>query len=323
MKVRIGLGFGPWPFPERKANVFYDLIALCDRIGIDSVWFSDRIVGGDLLEPSVAMAAVAGRSNFMKLGTNALIFPLRNPVVMAKELATVDFLSNGRLLLVVGLGRDDNSEFEACGVEKKSRGKRTDDMIVALRRLWIEDAVSFEGETFRFRDVTISPKPVQKPCPPIWIGGNSDAAMQRTARLGDGWLPSYITPKEAARGVAAIKQYASEIGRQIPDDHYGVNIHFAIAPSLEEALELSEPYRTARRKDLAPEAFGAYGTSQEIVERLREYVAGGITKFVLRPVCPPDQWFWQLERLASDVLKPLQTPFSEREVKERAGELAP
>ena len=323
MKVRIGLGFGLWPFTERRANVFYDLIALCDRVGIDSIWFSDRIVGGDLLEPSVAMAAVAGGSNFMKLGTNALIFPLRHPVVMAKELATLDFLSNGRLLLVAGLGRDDNREFEACGVEKKSRGKRTDEMIVALRRLWTEDNVSFEGETFKFRDVTISPKPVSKPCPPIWIGGNSDAAMQRTARLGDGWLPSYITPREAAQGIATIKRYASEIGRQIPDDHYGVNIHFAIAPSREDALKLSEPYRTARRKDLPAEDFGAYGTSQEIVKRLREYVAGGITKFVLRPVCPPDQWFSQLERLSHEVLKPLQTPFAEYEVMERAGKKLP
>ncbi len=324
MKIRIGLGFGQWPFAERRANIFFDLISHCDSLGIDSIWFSDRILGdGSVLEPTVAMAAVAGHSSFMKLGTNVLIFPLRNPVLMAKELATLDFLSNGRLLLVAGLGRDDEAEYEACGVTKRGRGKRTDEVITVLRKLWAEDEVTFEGEFYCLNGITVEPKPIQIPGPPVWIGGRSDAALRRTARLGDGWLPSYITPEEATEGIAAIRRYAKEAQRDIPEDHYGVNLQFAIASSKEEALRLSKPFQTARRNDLSQEEYGAFGTGEDLVKRLRAYVAGGVTKFVLRPVCPPGQWFHQIEKLATEVLPPLQTPFSDGEIKERAGQIAP
>ena len=322
MKVRIGLGFGQWPFEDRRANVFFDLISHCDSLGIDSIWFSDRILGpGSVLEPTVAMAAVAGCSRFMKLGTNVLIFPIRNPVIMAKELATLDFLSNGRLLLVAGLGRDDENEYLACGVPKRGRGRRTDEVIDIMRRLWTQDKVDFKGDFHCLRDVTVEPKPVQEGGPPIWIGGRSDAALRRTARLGDGWLPSFLTPQEAAQGVAFIREHAGEWGRQIPEDHYGVNMQFFISSTPEEAKRLSAPYQTVRRSDAPVEDYSAFGEGEAVLQRLREYMEGGITKFVLKPVCPPDQWFRQLEILARDVLEPLQTPFSEAEVKERAGQL--
>ncbi len=324
MKVRIGLGFGQWPFQSRKPKLFFDLISHCDSLGIDSIWFSDRIIGADnILEPTVAMAAVAGRSKFMKLGTNVLIFPLRNPVLMAKELATLDFLSNGRLLLVAGLGRDDEDEFQACGISKKSRGKRTDEVITLLRKLWTEENVNFDGEFYRLNNVNIDPVPIQKYGPPIWIGGRSDAALRRTGRLGDGWLPSYLTPNEAKIGIESIKQYTTQFGRIIPDDHYGVNIQFFIGSTQEEALKLSSPYQALRRTDIAPEEYGAFGTTGQIVERLRQYMKGGVTKFVMKPVCSPDHLFSQLELLANNVLTELQTPFSEMEVKERSGLITP
>jgi len=320
LKVRIGLGFGQWPFQSRSPKLFFDLISHCDSLGIDSIWFSDRILGrGNILEPIVAMAAVAGQSKFMKLGTNVLIFPLRNPVLMAKELATLDFLSNGRLLLVAGLGRDDEDEFQACGISKKGRGTRTDEVITLLRKLWKEDNVNFDGVFYNLNMVNIDPKPIQNGGPPIWIGGRSNAALRRTGRLGDGWLPSYLTPNEATIGIKYIKQYASEVGRKIPDDHYGVNMQFFIASTKEEALRLSSSYQTLRRTDIASDEYGAFGTAKQIVQRLRQYMVGGVTKFVMKPVCSPAQLFSQLELLATDVLTELQTPFSEAEIKERSG----
>ena len=322
MKIRIGIGIGSWPFRERRANDFFDFIDNCDTLGIDSLWFSDRIVGtGSVLEPVVTMSAVAARSKMMKLGTSAIILPLRNPVVLAKELATLDFLSNGRLLLVVGLGLDDPKEYEACGVTKERRGRRTDEAIMALRKLWSEDKATFEGYFYHFKDVSIEPRPVQSPGPPIWIGGRSEAALRRTGRLGDGWLPSAITPEEAERGIAAIRRFASEAGREIPEDHYGASILYTIADSRQDAERLYAPFRISRRKDLAPEEYSTFGTGEDIIRRLQQYLAAGVTKFVLRPVCPESEWLSQIERLAREVIQPLQTPFSETEVRERAGEV--
>ena len=145
------------------------------------------------------MAALSGRKGMMKFGTNALIMSVRHPVLMAKELATLDFLSEGRLLLVAGLGGEDPLEYEACGVTKPERARRTDEALEAMRLLWTQDKATFQGRYFRFTDVSVTPKPVQQPGPPVWIGGRSDAAMRRTGRLGDGWLPSAITPRSAPR----------------------------------------------------------------------------------------------------------------------------
>ena len=320
MKTRIGIGMGAWPFPEHHANSFFDFIDYCDTLGVDSLWFSDRIVGsGNTMEPVVTMAALAARSKKMKFGTSVLVLTVRNPVVLAKELATLDFLSNGRLLLVAGLGLEDPIEYGACGVAKHERGGRTDEAIVALRKLWSEDKASFEGRFYRFHDVVIEPRPVQKPGPPIWIGGRSEAALRRTGRLGDGWLPSAVTPEEIGRAIQAIRRYAAEAGREIPEDHYGVSIPCAIAGDREEAVRQASPFFRPRRDDVAPEEYCVFGTAEDIIRRIQQYVEVGVTKFVLRPVCPQDMWVAQVERLAGEVIHPVQTPFSKEEMRERSG----
>ncbi|SVC97673.1 uncharacterized protein METZ01_LOCUS350527, partial [marine metagenome] len=209
-KIRLGFGMGAWPFAERNYRVFYDFVDDCESWGVDSLWFSDRIVGkGAILEPIVTIAALSGRNGMMKFGTNALIMPLRNPVIVAKELATLDFLSNGRLLLVAGLGGEDPREYEACGVSKAERAPRTDEALQALNVLWTQDEATFHGKYYNFENVSLEPKPVQQPGPPVWIGGRSEAAMRRTGRLGEGWLPSAITPQECHDGIEAIQVYAA------------------------------------------------------------------------------------------------------------------
>ena len=320
MKMRVGIGIGAWPFPQQGPSAFFDFIERCDAIGVDSLWFSDRILGpSTILEPVVTIATLAARSKTMKFGTSALLLPLRNPVVLAKELATLDFLSNGRLLLVVGLGSEDPREYEACGVPKAERGKRTNEAILALRKLWQEPEATFEGRYYQFHQATIEPKPVQKPGPPIWIGGRSEAALRRAGQLGDGWLASAITPEESAQGIAAIRRYATEAGRQVPEDHYGGYLSCAIADSREEALRQMPSPGIRRQDNVAPEAYNACGTAKDILGRLNEYKDAGVTKFVLRPVCPPEQWVSQVERLAQEVIAPFQTPFTAEELGERTG----
>ena len=318
MKIRLGFGIGAWPFAERNYKAFYDFVDDCESWGVDSLWFSDRIIGkGATLEPIVTIAALSGRKGMMKFGTNALIMPLRNPVIVAKELATLDFLSNGRLLLVAGLGGEDPREYEACGVSKAERAPRTDEALQALNILWTQDEATFHGKYYNFENISVEPKPVQKPGPPIWIGGRSDAALRRTGRLGEGWLPSAITPKECRDGIEAIQVYAAESDRTIEDDHYGVSIICSIADTKEAALELAAPALARRREDVSLEAYTALGTPEMIQETLNEYVEAGITKFVLRPPGPPGVWEAQAERLAKEVIAPLQTPWTEKELIER------
>lgn len=319
-KIRLGFGIGAWPFGERTAARFYDFVDRCEDWGVDSLWFSDRIVGaGGTLEPVVTMAALSGRKGMMKFGTNALIMSVRHPVLMAKELATLDFLSEGRLLLVAGLGGEDPLEYEALGTAKPQRARRTDEALEVLRLLWTQDSATFRGRHYSFTGVSVTPRPVQQPGPPIWIGGRSDAAMRRTGRLGDGWLPSAITPEECAMGIAAIDAYAAEAGRAVPDDHFGVSITCAVADSPDEARDLAVGALPRRRDDVPFETYTAMGAPEQIIAKLNEYVDAGVTKFVLRPSGPPGVWMRQAELLATQVIAPMQTPFTEAEVRERTG----
>ena len=201
-KVRIGIGLGAWPFgPITPASVL-DFIDRCEALDIDSLWLSDRIAGrDDIMEPVTFMAFMASRLRNMMFGTSVIVLPVRHPVVLAKELATLDLLSGGRLLPAVGIGPPTSDDFRATGIEQAGRGRRTDEAIRLMKRLWTEDSVTFEGEYYSIQDISVTPKPAQVGGPPIWIGGRSKAAYRRAGTLGDGWLSSSITVEETREGV--------------------------------------------------------------------------------------------------------------------------
>jgi len=308
MKIRIGIAIGQWPDKNIQPDAIFDLIDYFEALDIDSLWVSERLVSSALiLEPITFLATIAGRLRKMKLGTSTLVLPARNPIVLAKELATLDFLSQGRLFPAIGLGGEDSQDLLAVGVDKKERAARTDEAIVLMRRLWTEDNVSFEGKFFSVRDVTIKPRPWQKNGLPIWIGGRSQAAMRRTARLGDGWLVSSVSPAEVETGIKSIRAYAAEAGRQIPDDHYGVLIPFYFAASAERAFEVAG--RAIRpRADMPIGEFTAFGTPEQVRTKVQAYIAAGATKFIMRPCGPFDGWREQMRVLARELIQPLQTP---------------
>ncbi len=304
IKYRIGIMPGPWPSgADGGAGFLWKLADLCESSGIDSLWLSERLSSPiPVLEPLTTLAAVAARTRRIKFGPSVLVLPFRTPVVVAKELATIDYLSGGRLLPAVGIGVELPREFEASGVPFKERARRTDEAIEIIRRLWLEDQVTFQGEFYRLERVSILPKPVQTP-PPIWIGGKSDAALRRTGRLGDGWIPSFAIPKEFARGVAEVQRYAKEAGREVPIDHFGAVINYAFADSPAAALKLADPYIPRNRVDEATlAACTAFGPPEVTARKIEEYVAGGGSKFILRPLCPPDLMLEQLQRLAEEVI---------------------
>jgi len=308
MKVRFGIQLGQWPSRDIQPEAVLDLIDLFETLEIDSVWVSDRLVSTALtLEPVTFLSYIAGRLRKMKFGTSTLVLPTRNPVVLAKELATLDFLSQGRLFPAIGLGGDESKDLPAVGVTKKERAGRTDEMIVLMRRLWTEENVTFTGKYFAVDDATIMPRPWQKNGPPIWIGGRSEAALRRTGRLGDGWLVSSASPAEVEVGIKTIRRYAAEANREVPDDHYGVLIPFYFADNADRAFELGG-HSIRPRADLPTSEFTAFGTADEVRAKVKAYIAGGATKFIMRPCGPFAGWREQTEILAKEVIQSLQTP---------------
>ena len=303
MSVKIGIGFGGWPFPTQDPDELWQYVDACEELDIDSLWLSDRIVSEIMnVEPMIALSFIAARTKKLKFGTSVLALPLRNPTVLAKEIATLDFLSGGRVLPAVGLGTEDEREFEACGSPKRQRGGRTDEAIEVMKLLWSQDNVTFHGKYYTLNDVTIQPKPVQKDLPPMWIGGRSQAAIQRTARIGDGWLVSQATPDEVADGVARIKVGALEHGNEIEDDHYGVLFSYFIADTPEEAAKQAAPYMLRRRTDVDYAEFSAFGTPDHVSQLMERYIDAGAPKIVVRPACAPELMMEQLELLGKEVV---------------------
>ncbi len=305
MSIKIGVGFGGWPFPEDDPELLWRYTDTCEELDIDSIWLSDRVVSESLnMEVVVAMSFIAARTKKLKFGTSVFALPLRHPTVLAKEVATLDFLSGGRTLPAVGLGADDLAEYEACGTVKSQRVSRTEEAIKVMRLLWSEDEVTFHGKHFTLNNVTIQPKPVFPPdgMPPIWIGGRSDAAIRRTARIGDGWLVSQATPSEVKSGIAHIKQLAIEHGNEIEDDHYGVLFSVCFADTPQQAEKLAAPYMLRRREDVDWKEFSAFGTPEQVRSVIDQYLDAGMGKFVVRPACPPEMTQEQLEILGTEVV---------------------
>ncbi len=303
IKYRIGIMPGPWPMGRDGADFLWTLCDALERSGVDSIWLSDRLSSpAPVPEVMTTLAAVAARTTRLKFGPSVIVLPYRTPVVAAKEMATIDWLSRGRLFPAVGVGVELPREFEASGVPFAERGRRTDEAIEVIRLLWTQDEVTFHGRFFRLDRVSIFPKPWQSP-PPIWIGGKSEAAIRRTARLGDGWIPSFITPEEFRAGVRRVSELAASAGRTVPEDHFGTLINYAVAESHETALVMAQPYIPPGRIDEATmRQCTAFGPADRLLEKIEEYVKGGGSKFILRPLCPPGRMLEQLAIVAEQVV---------------------
>jgi probable F420-dependent oxidoreductase len=277
----VGLGLADMPF--ERPDGFWDWIDLCENGGVDSVWQTDRLVSDDpMLECMSVMAALAGGTKRLKFGMNVVSVALRDPLLLAKQCATIDFLSNGRLLPAFGVGSDFSPEWKATGRPTKGRGLRTDEGLEIISRLWSEESVSFDGTYYQYDNVRINPRPLQKPLP-LWLGGSSEAAIRRTARFGTGWIAGLNTPAEAGRVVAAIKVALKEEGREIEDDHYGAGFFYRFGDWEDEVCKSKvDGYGRLTGKD--PRQFLAIGDAEDLIARIREFIGFGVMKFVLLPI---------------------------------------
>jgi probable F420-dependent oxidoreductase len=288
MKIRIGVGAaGASSTPEALA----ELVTSIDELGFDSLWLSE-VLTGPVLDPVVGLAWAAASNPRVKLGTTMLL-PGRNVLRLAKQLASLDVLCRGRLLVTLVPGLTYAPEREAIGVEPKRRGAVIDEALPLLRRLWAGETVSHEGMAGSFREVKLSPLPVQQPLE-VWLGGTVPAALERCGRLSDGWLPSLCTPEEAAAGRVAIDEAADKAGRSISREHFGMSIGYAREP-IDPATARTMAARRPRALELTPVGLPAV---RQLLER---FLAVGFSKFVLRPVIPPKSWRAELEALSAAV----------------------
>jgi probable F420-dependent oxidoreductase len=219
--------------------------------------------------------------------------PGRNVIRLAKQLASLDVLCRGRLLVTLVPGLTYAPERDAIGVEPKRRGAVIDETLPLLRRLWAGETVSHEGAAGTFRDVKLSPLPVQQPLE-VWLGGTAPAALERCGRLSDGWLPSQCTPEEAAAGRVVIEQVAAKAGRSISSEHFGMSIGYARTP-IDPAMARTMTARRPRSVELTPVGLPAL---RQTIER---FIAVGFSKFVVRPIVAPASWRAELEALAAAV----------------------
>ncbi len=293
MKVRIGVSLGPAGVPSDFAGAVDDL----ERSGVDSLWLPE-IVYGPLMEPFVGMAYALSRTSRLKVGTGISVLPGRHPVLVAKQLASMAGLAPGRVLPVFGLRparRSERALFEVPG----PRDQVFDESLQLLRLLLREDTVSFAGRFFTVEGASVGPLPV-KPLD-IWLGGTAPGALRRIGRLADGWLGSLITPAEARAGRAVIEDAAAQAGREVEPDHYGISL--PVATDGIPAELIASVWERRPEADPATLIAANWADARRMVE---EYVAAGLTKFVIRPAGAVSSFERFLERFVREMV-PLQT----------------
>ena len=283
MSVRIGLSIPP--FMTQGAAEFWRYVDYCEEAGVDSLWHYDRLISPEgSLEAIAVMAALAGRTRRLQFGMNALSVTFRDPLVLAKECATIDFLSGGRLLPIFGVGTGGAAEWQGTGRDPSTRGRMANEFLDLFSRLLTEDNVSYAGEFFHYRDVTLNPKPVQQPLP-LWTGGNSPAAIRRAARFATGWQGEFATPERAGAIVAAIKAELSVTGRTIPEDHYGISLPFRFGAYDDAPVRaFSGLIGGLGLADFDPRGSLAVGDADDIAATVQRFVNNGIHKFVAIPM---------------------------------------
>jgi probable F420-dependent oxidoreductase len=247
-----------------------------EQLGYDSVWVSDHVVvphanvgylGEGVFDPLVTLAVAAGATSRVRLGTTVLIVPYRHPVVTAKMVSTLDALSGGRVILGIGVGWM-AAESAMLGVPFAERGAMTDEYLAAMRELWTSPEPSFAGRFTQFRELKFEPRPAQKPHPPIWVGGDSRAALRRAADVGAAWHPINRSPEQLRAGRAEIARLCHARGRSTPP---------ALSPRHDVCvLGAGQPARPSARAGHA-----LIGEPAVVIDRLRELSECGAEHVVL------------------------------------------
>ena len=277
-----------------------------ERLGFDALWFRDHVLWHSaVLDPFTVLGAVAGRTSRIRLGPGVLLLPLRNPVLVAKAIASLDFLSGGRAMLGVGVGGEFPQEYEACGVPMRERGRRADEGLDAILALWTQAPAAHAGTAYRFGGVVMEPRPVQQPHPPIWVGGRSDRALERAGQRGDGWLAYFTTPEGFRRRLDRALDHRARRASRRETFGAGLIVYIRIARTREDAERAAVEYLTHEYRQPFDELAGRYcalGRPDQCAADLARFAEAGVHEFIVIPTCPPAMLMDQLRAVAGDVV---------------------
>ena len=284
----------------------FDLVRRIEALGFDSVWSGDHVsFHNPMYESLTLLAGYVPITSRLRLGTAVYLLALRPPAIAAKITSTLDVLSGGRLIFGVGVGGENPKEFELCGVPHAERGARVSEAIDVVRTLWRDTPATFKGRFTNFEGVSIDPKPVQKPGPPIWIGGRSDAALARAGRQGDGWVSYVVQPERYAQSLDKIRSAAAAAGRKLEGFAAAHLAFVTVGRDYESAKAVWAEALTKRyAQNFEPLArkYGIIGTPEQCVEAIERFRAAGCNYVILNPIGPATQEREQVERLAADVV---------------------
>lgn len=277
------------------------------RWGYDSFWVPDFALT-ECMEPLTTLAAVAQATTKLMLGTAVLVMPYHHPVRLAKSIATLDRLSNGRVTVGVGVGgRTD--EFAAMGMEMRQRGKLSTERLSLLRRLLAGERVSYQGTYHQLDSVRVRPRPVQSPHPPIWTGpvwrdGFAQSVLDRTALLADGFMPTLIPVEGYRQAQNAIRRSAELADRDISAFEWALFMWIGVNDSRDKAWQLmsTESYRRGGTEEAKRGHANAIGTPRDCIEAIKAYQALGVSHFVLDVGAAPEMMMVQYQRFASEII---------------------
>jgi probable F420-dependent oxidoreductase len=284
-----------------------ELVGLVDTCGYDSLWVGDHIAFAvSILDPLLQLAQAAVVSRRLLLGTNVYLLPLRHPGPVAKQVASLDHLCEGRLIFGVGVGGEFPKEFAVAGVPLAERGARLSATIPLLRELWSGSPISYAGKYFgEFSEVAMQPPARQPGGPPIWCGGRADAALARAGRLADGWISYVVTPDQYRAALTKIDAAAEIADRKLERFGTGHLLFARLDDSYEAALDtaalsLSQRYAMDFRR--AAERYAALGNAEQVAARIRDFWDAGARHIVIDLVGPYEERPRQIEAFAEKVM---------------------
>jgi probable F420-dependent oxidoreductase len=323
--------------PLTSIENIVDAAKRSEDMGFDAIWVHDHVVWSnemhrhhissgahealeddqtaDFYESMTTLGYLAAETKSIQMGVACLVMPCRNPIFAAKQIATVDWLSEGgRLLIGVGLGSKatrESNEFEVFGVPMNKRASMTDEYIQAMKAIWTEPLASYEGRHIKFEDAEIYPKPKTDPHPPVWVGGWTDYAAVRAGKYGEGWIPGWLSPSEMARGCKILEETAAEHGRDGSQITIGVEKLATISRSRDEAMTRALPtIRTSSEsyeRDVDDIQFALdrhiFGSVEDVRRRVDEFVEAGVRHFELKLIyASMDELYEQMELWAQEIM---------------------
>ncbi len=303
--IKVGIQYSRYDpaFPVEKFG------QAAEELGFDSAWVAEGLANEtQALDIMMALSTLVHHTRRIMVGTGVVLVPLRSPALLAKEVATLDFLSDGRVMLGIGAGGPPDSNpasFHVAGVDMNERGPRCDEGLEIITKLLSGSRVSHSGRFYRFQDIVMEPPPIQRPHPPIWAGGAGESMLKRTIRWCDGFIPVRVSTEQYAKCWDKIRRYADEYQRDVSRITKAVHLFYSIAGSSEEARKLAEDTINMRRRfNVSLEADGrfAFGTVDDCLRTVESFVKLGITHIVFNALRPAGEILNQIERLATEIV---------------------